>query len=121
MVSTMCCMDLPRLAKKMFCSKAERSPSSVETFSVFFEDLPLLMVPVNKVLMYTCLRWQLGWQSLASLRDFSHFLMVSCRIGLETREISLSVLEIMVKELLSGQISLDEKLKDQGRGALHTI
>ena len=53
MVSNMCCMDLPS-AKMMFYWKAERSVSSVTTYSVFCDDLPLLIVSVNKDMMGSC-------------------------------------------------------------------
>ena len=50
---------------------------------------------------------------IASLRDFSHFLiMVFCGTGLEIGEIPPSVLEILVKELLSGETSPDHSLTD---------
>ena len=45
--------------------------------------------------------------TVASLRDFFHF-MVYCEIGLETGEIALTVLEILVKELLSMETSPDQ-------------
>ena len=58
-----------------------------------------------------------------------HFLMVSCGIGLETGEIPWSVLEILVKELLSGETPpehlftdfLNKRLKDLEMGASHII
>ena len=49
---------------------------------------------------------------VASLRDFPHFLMISCKSGFEQEEIPLSVFEILLKELLSGDTSPDHLLTD---------
>ena len=122
MVSTMYCMDLSN-AKMMFCWKAERSLSSARTLSVFCKDLSLLMKSEYKVLMCSCISTltlfmyllkPAAWlaMTVASLRDFSHFLMVSCGRGLETGEIPPSVLEILGKELLSGETLPDHLLTD---------